>query len=107
MNKTEFKDLKFEPHAHIYAGFDTNATTTFDNGYGVSVVTGPSAYTSPEEPYELAVLGPDGRITFDTPIADDVVGYLTALDVEMYLERIAALPTTTTTTITTPNGDQP
>ena len=62
---------------------------TFDNGYGASVITG--GYGDESAPYELAVLH-RGRIVYDTPITDDVIGWLTAAEVEELLDRIAALP---------------
>jgi hypothetical protein len=85
----KLRDLKFEPHPAGMGG--TRATVHFPNGYGASVVTGSVFYTSSGSPYEMAVLDGDG-ITYDTPITDDVLGYLTKTDVESYLGRIAELP---------------
>lgn len=47
------------------------AVWKFDNGYGASVIN--HAYS---RGVELAVLGPDGDLTYDTPITDDVVNYI-------------------------------
>ena len=63
----------------------------FANGYGASVIN--DGYGREEGLYELAVLGPDGHLTYDTPITDDVLGYLTRTDVADALDRIEALPT--------------
>lgn len=62
----------------------------FDNGYGASVIN--DGYGREKGLYELAVLGPDGHLTYETPITDDVLGYLTADEVAEALDKIAALP---------------
>ena len=62
----------------------------FDNGYGASVITGVIAYCNEEHPYELAVLEHD-ELCYDTPITDDVLGYLTEDDVSDLLDRIEQL----------------
>ena len=62
----------------------------FNNGYGASVVRGPGTYGYEEGLYELAVLK-DGRLTYDTPITNDVIGYLTEEEVDEYLEKIKEL----------------
>jgi hypothetical protein len=41
--------------------------------------------------YELAVLGKDGQITYDTPITNDVIGYLRPMDVTDVMEKIQQL----------------
>lgn len=64
-------------------------TYKFANGYGASVVS--DGYGSRQGLYELAVLDSDGRLTYDTPIADDVLGFLTEEDVEEILAKIEAL----------------
>ena len=73
-----FTDLAFRPHGT--PGFGTQATMAFDNGFGVSVITGKYAHSSGGSPYELAVLH-NGELTYDTPITDDVLGWLTEADV--------------------------
>lgn len=62
----------------------------FDNGYGVSVITGSFAYCNEFQPYELAVLKHD-ELCYDTPITDDVIGYLTSNEVYDLLDRIEQL----------------
>lgn len=83
----KFEDLDFKPHG-ITGG--THAVVNFPNGYGASVVSGPMFYTRPGAPYELAVMR-DESLCYDTELTDDVLGYLTAEDVTMYLEKIEAL----------------
>lgn len=63
----------------------------FGNNYGASVISGPFTYGGPDL-WEVAVLGPDGRLCYSTPVADDVLGYLTDDDVARVLAQIAALP---------------
>nr|DAY24856.1 MAG TPA: hypothetical protein [Caudoviricetes sp.] len=62
----------------------------FDNGYGASVITGGIAYCNETQPYELAVLK-HGELCYDTPITDDVIGYLTSDEVYDLLDRIEQL----------------
>ena len=83
-----FKDLDFQPHKADLTG--TQARIDFRNGYGASVVTGELAYTSDAAPYELAVFKGD-KLTFDTPITDDVLGDLTAEEVTKLLAKIQKL----------------
>lgn len=65
----------------------------FANGYGASIIRGFGAYGT-----ELAVLrftGPgktEWEITYDTPITDDVIGWLSAEECREILVRIAELP---------------
>ena len=61
----------------------------FPNGYGASVIN--DGYGARAGLYELAVLGPDDHLTYDTPVTDDVLGHLTEADVADALDRIAAL----------------
>lgn len=63
---------------------------SFDNGYGASVITGGIAYCNEAQPYELAVLE-HGELCYDTPITDDVIGYLTNDEVFDLLDRIEQL----------------
>jgi hypothetical protein len=89
-----FKDLEFKEHVNAMSGFDTQARLFFPNGFGVSVVTGPSAYSSGTAKYELAVLDgteEDGYLTYTTPITDDVLGYLTEEDVTIYMRQVQEL----------------
>ena len=62
----------------------------FANGYGASVID--DGYGHKEGLFELAVLGPDGGLTYATPITDDVLGYLTPDEVGAALDQIEALP---------------
>ncbi len=80
-----FQDLKFE------GGYGIRAVITFDNGYSASVVRTESSYGGKAGLYELAVLDKDGNICYNTPITDDVLGWLKEDDVTEALQRIEAL----------------
>lgn len=83
------KDLKFEPHP---IGEGIQAVIEFDNGYGASVISDTRYfYSTPARPYEIAVLY-DGVIVYDTPITNDVCGYLTEDEANEILTQIEALP---------------
>lgn len=64
---------------------------TFPNGYGASVICHAGSYGVAENLLELAVLKNDA-LCYNTPITDDVIGYLTLGQVVGYLQQIAALP---------------
>lgn len=85
---TRFEDLEFGPC------FDdgVQARTSFSNGYGASVIRHRYSYGNEAGLYELAVLGSDGHLNYETPITSDVEGYLAPDDVTALLKRIAALP---------------
>ena len=84
-----FKDLDFQPHPNHMGG--VQARIQFDNGYGASVVCTPYTYGGDKGLYELAVFGSDGHITYDTPITNDVIGYLRPEDVTDVMEKIQQL----------------
>jgi hypothetical protein len=64
----------------------------FGNGYQASVVRGRWTYGGPAGLWELAVMDRKGRICYDTPITDDVVGWLEVRQVVDLLRRIEVLP---------------
>ena len=64
----------------------------FVNGYGASVVRHSGSYGSAQGLWELAVRDSNDRLTYDTPITDDVLGRLTEQDVASALSAIARLP---------------
>ena len=72
----------------------------FSNGYGISVINiiGTDgvyfSYTKNKEQYEIAVLEGNkesSRITYDTVITDDVIGYLGIEEVYKIMEEIEKL----------------
>ena len=86
-----FKDLDFQPHPNMGHVGGVQARITFDNGYGASVVRSQYTYGGDKGLYELAVFGKDGHITYDTPITNDVIGYLRPEDVTDVMEKIQQL----------------
>jgi hypothetical protein len=69
----------------------TQRLYAFSNGYSASVVQHRFSYGGEAGLWELAVLR-DGRIVYDTPITDDVLGRLTEGEVQQTLAAIEALP---------------
>ena len=87
-NMKTFDDLEFKQDNE--RGLSA-AKVVFENGYGASVVIGEHTYGGRDGLYELAVLGKNGRLTYDTPIMDDVIGYLTQQEVTDLMEQIQKL----------------
>ena len=68
----------------IYNGYQL--IFMFSNGYGASVVEHDHS-----KGLEIAVLDSNKTITYNTPITDDVLGYLTDEEANTALERISKL----------------
>jgi len=84
-----FKDLEFVPHAAGMGG--VMSRIQFENGYGASVVKTDYTYGGDKGLYELAVLDSNGSLTYDTPVTDDVIGYLRPEDVTDVMVKIQQL----------------
>ena len=93
----KFNDLVFENHPNGMGGFQ--ARMDFPNGFGVSVVCGQFFYCSPKKnlpdasmyhTYEVAIVE-GGSLTYDTPITDDVLGYLTPTEVTDVMGQVQSL----------------
>ena len=85
----QFKDIEFKPNP-MGADFGIVSRTQFDNGYEASVVRSDYTYGGKTGLYELAVFK-DGEICYDTPITDDVIGYLRPEDVTDVMVKIQQL----------------
>lgn len=84
-----FNDLEFVKHP---GGFGIYARIFFPNGFGASVVRSEYSYGGKDGLYELAVIEEEtGEITYNTPITDDVIGYLTEEGVSVLLAEIELL----------------
>ena len=67
----------------------------FDNGYGASVIRSYSTYGAESGLWELAVIeftGDNWELTYGTPVADDVIGWLSDDAVQEKLRQIRDLP---------------
>ena len=86
-----FNDLQFKEHPKgaVYGGIISRII--FDNGYGATVVQGPHTYGGADGLYELAVVGKNDEICYDTPVTGDVEGYLSEAQVTDLLIKIQQL----------------
>jgi hypothetical protein len=86
-----FNDLQFKEHPRgaVYGGIISRII--FDNGYGATVVQGPHSYGGSDGLYELAVIGKNDEICYDTPVTGDVEGYLSEAQVTDLLTKIQQL----------------
>lgn len=64
----------------------------FGNNYGASVVSSRFSYGGDMGLFEVAVLDITGDIVYDTPVTNDVVGYLDFEGVAKVLQDIQNLP---------------
>lgn len=82
---------------HRKAHDGDQAVIFFRNGFGASVVRRSYSYGGPEGLYELAVIVKDEKdpsgfqLTHETPVTDNVLGWLTADDVVEKLKEISQL----------------
>jgi hypothetical protein len=84
-----FNDIIFKPNP-MGAEFGIVSRTKLDNGYEVSVVQSPHSYGGDIGLYELAIFK-DGEICYDTPITNDVIGYLRPEDVMDVIAKLEKL----------------
>ena len=85
----KFEDLDFVRLDRHMNG--VSARMMFENGYGVSVICHSFSYGGKSGLYELAVLDDKGKLTYDTPVTNDVLGYLTPDDVTKTMELVQSL----------------
>lgn len=83
-----FEDIDFERNEDLDG---VVGRIMFDNGYGASVVRHIMSYGGKLKLYELAILDKEGDLTYDTPVTNDVIGYLTQEVVTNYLIKIQEL----------------
>jgi hypothetical protein len=86
-----FNDLQFKEHPQGASYGGIISRIIFDNGYGATVVQGPHSYGGSDGLYELAVIGKDDEICYDTPVTGDVEGYLSETQVTDLLIKIQQL----------------
>jgi len=63
-----------------------------DNGYGASIIQSMYSYGGDQGLWELAVLDDKGELCYDTPITNNVIGYLEEDEVNELLKKITELP---------------
>lgn len=86
------KELNWQPHPYAVGG--KHAKIFFENGYGVSILFGDMFYSNGVNTYEVAIIKgneDDWDFAFDTPIADDVLGYLSMNEVQEVIKRVENL----------------
>lgn len=82
-----FKDLRFTAHPAV--ALHTQARMDFENGYGVSVVTGLAARCGGGT-YEVAIMK-NGNLCYSTDITDDVLGYQTPDEITDVMIKLQSL----------------
>ena len=85
-----FEDLEF---THLNEDYMTGkkARMYFNNKYGISVVSTTLSYGGKEGLYEIAVLDSEGDLVCNTPVTNDVIGYLTPEEVTEIMKQIQSL----------------
>ena len=86
----KFEDLEFDKLTDPFMS-GVRSRMMFENGLGVSVVSHTYSYGGKDGLFEVAVLGKDGNLTYDTPVTNDVIGYLTEEDVTDVLKQVQEL----------------
>jgi hypothetical protein len=86
----KFEDLDF---IKLDDGFmkGVKCRMMFENGFGVSVVSHTYSYGGKDGLFEIAVLDEDGCLTYNTPVTNDVVGYLNPDEVTDIMEQVQNL----------------
>jgi len=87
----KFEDLEFEKIEDSPYQIGVKCKMVFENGYGVSVVCHTHSYGGKNGLFEIAVLGKDGDLTYDTPVTNDVIGYLNREEVTDIMEQVQVL----------------
>jgi hypothetical protein len=99
-----FNDLTFEPHPNVVCGGE-QAHLQFDNGRGISVITGSSWFnTTDDKPYEVGFRRKDGKLgcvyldrdnmsvsLVQDADHNDVEGYCTEDEVTLIMKAIQTL----------------
>jgi len=87
------KEFKFESHTNHGGG--VQGKLFFPNGYGVSIIRTPHSYGGSDLKWELAILVGDKNsydISYNSGLADDVVGWLDEKEILGYIAKIKELP---------------
>lgn len=87
----KFEDLEFEMLDDAPHMVGKQARLQFDNGFGVSVVSHTFSYGGKDGLFEVAVLDKDGKLTYETSVTNDVIGYLEPHEVSEIMEQVQNL----------------
>ena len=88
----KFQDIKFEAMEAFFGPNAIRALVEFPNGYRASIVRHAGSYGGKEGLFELAVMNSQNEIVYDTPVTDDVLGWLNPNEVEEAVSKVEALP---------------
>ena len=86
----KFEDLEFDKLTDPFMS-GVRSRMMFENGFGVSVVSHTYSYGGKDGLFEVAVLDEDGNLTYNTPVTNDVVGYLNPDEVTEIMEEVQNL----------------
>jgi hypothetical protein len=86
----KFEDLDFKKLTDQFMS-GVQARMMFENGLGVSVVSHTYSYGGKDGLFEIAVLDEDGDLTYNTPVTNDVIGYLNPDEVTEIMEQVQNL----------------
>ena len=86
----KFENLEFDKLTDPFMS-GVRSRMMFENGFGVSVVSHTYSYGGKDGLFEIAVLDGDGDLTYNTPVTNDVVGYLNPDEVTEIMEQVQNL----------------
>lgn len=86
-----FEDLNFKYINDSPYQTGKKSRMSFENGYGVSVVSHTHSYGGKDGLFEVAVLDSNDEITYDTSVTNDVIGYLTEEEVSELMVEVQKL----------------
>ena len=86
----KFEDLEFDKLTDPFMS-GVRSRMMFENGFGVSVVSHTYSYGGKDGLFEVAVLDKDGDLTYNTPVTNDVIGYLNPDEVTEIMEEVQNL----------------
>lgn len=72
-------------------GFGKHTMIEFDNGYGLSFIEGGRSYGLEAAVIKLTDKHPYWELCYDTPITDDVIGYLEEEEILPLIQLVAGL----------------
>jgi len=87
----KFEDLEFKILDDAPYMFGKQAKLQFDNGFGVSVVSHTFSYGGKDGLFEVAVLDKEGKLTYETSVTNDVIGYLNPEEVTEVMKQVQKL----------------